>query len=273
MILFYEICISHKGFDRLKMKELKKYTAMKKSNFLVILIAFSTVLSGCVNLESEHDKTTILAKRLNICVILDGTDRLCNQAGVPIVSSDEIVEFAKMLANNGVGSFYLSYVDNNCDNNRVAVFEWDMKKPTEIGRKPGHVKVAEYDAMKSANKMEMAAYSEALNNAVELFARDCETICKSAYSDIVAKQKNGSDVTGAINQAIRLLRANQEESDFSSIILVSDGCDNVGKQLDDLQSSKLFIVNSNVSKHQYADIVSKEFVTLRQSFNYIFSKK
>lgn len=246
---------------------------MKKSNFLVILIAIVVVFAGCASSEPEKSNSNDTIKRYNLCLLLDGTDRLSNQAGVPIVSSGEVVECAKMLANNGVGSFYLGYVDNNCDNNRVAVFEWDMKKPTEIGRKPGHVKVAEHDAMKSANEMEMAAYSEALNNALELFAKDCETICQSAYSDIVAKQKNGSDVTGAINQAIRLLKTNQEESDFSSIILVSDGCDNVGKQLDDLQSSKLFIVNSNVSKHQYADIVSKEFVTLRQSFNYIFSKK
>lgn len=241
-------------------------------NFVTIIVSM-TLLSCCGNLKSNPMENSAETNHYNLCLILDGTDRLSNQAGVPIVSSDEIVEFVKMFANNGVGSFYLSYVDNNCDNNRVAVFEWDMKKPTEIGRKPGHVKVAEYDAMKSANEMEIAAYSEALNDALELFAKECETICKSAYSDIVAKQKNGSDVTGAINQAIRLLKANQEESDFSSIILVSDGCDNVGKQLDDLQSSKLFIVNSNVSKHQYADIVSKEFVTLRQSFNYIFSKK
>ena len=245
---------------------------MKKRNFLVILITFAAIVTSCASMESNQSDSNASISHYNLCLILDGTDRLSNQAGVPIVSSDEIVEFVKMFANNGTGSFYLSYVDNNCDNNRVAVFEWDMKKPTEIGRKPGHVKVAEYDAMKSANEMEMAAYSEALNDALELFAKECETICKSAYSDIVAKQKNGSDVTGAINQAIRLLKANQEESDFSSIILVSDGCDNVGKQLDDLQSSKLFIVNSNVSKHQYADIVSKEFVTLRQSFNYIFSK-
>lgn len=124
---------------------------MKKLLGFATIIASMAILSCCGNLESKQMEDSVVANHYNLCLILDGTDRLSNQAGVPIVSSDAIVEFAKMLANNGVGSFYLGYVDNNCDNNRVAVFEWDMKKPAEIGGKPGHVKVAEYDAMKSAN--------------------------------------------------------------------------------------------------------------------------
>lgn len=245
---------------------------MRKFLELATIFISMTIVSGCGHLSPKQDDFS-LTNRYNLCLILDGTDRLSNQAGVPLVSPDEIVEFAKQFANKGVGSFYVSYVDDNCDNNRIAVFEWDKKRPVEIGKKPGHVKVAEYNAMKADNEMETSAYTAALENTIELFSKDCEMICKAAYSDNVAKQKKGSDVTGAINQAIRLLRANKEISDYSYIILVSDGCDNVGKQLDDLQSADLFIVNSNVSKHQYADIVSKEFVTLRQTFNYLFSKK
>lgn len=256
-----------------KLKQNKlNYTVMKTSIFSAIVFASVMMISSCGNTDSINENS-IPAKSYNICILLDGTDRISNQAGVPVVSPDEIVEFAKMFANNGGGSLYLGYIDDNCDNNKVAVFEWNEKKPVEIGKKPGYMKVAEYNKLKASNDSTIIAYRTALDSAITEFSHNCETICESAYSETVAKHKKGSDVTGAINQAIRLLRANQDKYDFSYIILVSDGLDNVGKQLDDLQSSKLFIVNSNVSMHQYADIISKEFVTLKQSFNYIFSMK
>ena len=85
------------------------------------------------------------------------------------------------------------------------------------------------------------------------------------------KKKKGSDVNGAINKASKLLRASTQEGVHSYIILVSDGCDNVGKELNKFDTNtELTIVNSTTIKHQYQEYVSKEYVTLKQVYNYIF---
>ena len=246
---------------------------MKKMMYLAIMIAMMTVMSSCGSVESKQKKDepqTI--NRYNICLVLDGTDRLANENGVPQISSSEVVELAKMLANKGVGNLYLSYVDANCDNNKVAIFDWHKKRPIELEAKPGYMKMSEYKKIEEKYQSDTLSYSSSLVDAIGMFSRDCERTCNIAYSDEVAKQKKGSDVNGAINQAIRLLRANEQQSDFSFIILVSDGCDNVGKELAFFpQSTQLLLVNSNVAKHQYEEIVEREFVTLSQALNYIFN--
>lgn len=246
---------------------------MKKFIELAIIIAIMTAaMSSCGSMESKLGNETKTINRYNICLVLDGTDRLTNENGVPQISSSEVVELAKMLANKGVGNLYLSYVDANCDNNKVAIFDWRKKRPIELGAKPGYMKMSEYKEIEEKYQSDTLSYSSSLVDAIGMFSRDCERICNIAYSDEVAKQKKGSDVNGAINQAIRLLRANEQQSDFSYIILVSDGCDNVGTELAFFpQSTQLLLVNSNVAKHQYGDIVEREFVTLGQASNYIFN--
>lgn len=246
---------------------------MKKFIELAIIIAIMTsAMSSCGSMESKLGNETKTINRYNICLVLDGTDRLTNENGVPQISSSEVVELAKILANKGVGNLYLSYVDANCDNNKVAIFDWHKKRPIELGAKPGYMKISEYKEIEEKYQSDTLSYSSSLVDAIGMFSRDCERIYNIAYSDEVAKQKNGSDVNGAINQAIRLLRANEQQSDYSYIILVSDGCDNVGKELAFFpQSTQLLLINSNVAKHQYDDIVEREFVTLGQASNYIFN--
>lgn len=246
---------------------------MKKFIELAIIIAIMTAaMSSCGSMESKLGNETKTINRYNICLVLDGTDRLTNENGVPQISSSEVVDLAKMLANKGVGNLYLSYVDANCDNNKVAIFDWHKKRPIELGAKPGYMKMSEYKEIEEKYQSDTLSYSSSLVDAIGMFSRDCERIYNIAYSDEVAKQKNGSDVNGAINQAIRLLRANEQQSDYSYIILVSDGCDNVGKELAFFpQSTQLLLINSNVAKHQYDDIVEREFVTLSQASNYIFN--
>ena len=246
---------------------------MKKFIELAIIIAIMTAaMSSCGSMESKLGNETKTINRYNICLVLDGTDRLTNENGVPQISSSEVVELAKMLANKGVGNLYLSYVDANCDNNKVAIFDWHKKRPIELGAKPGYMKMSEYKEIEEKYQSDTLSYSSSLVDAIGMFSSDCERIYNIAYSDEVAKQKNGSDVNGAINQAIRLLRANEQQSDYSYIILVSDGCDNVGKELAFFpQSTQLLLINSNVAKHQYDNIVEREFVTLSQASNYIFN--
>ena len=241
--------------------------------YLAIIIAMMTAMASCGSVESKQKSESRTVDRYNICLVLDGTDRLSNQNGVPQVTSQEVVELAKTLAKKGIGSFYLSYVDANCDNNNVAIFDWHKESPIMPGVKPTYMKMSEYKEITQKYQTDSLSYSSGLIDAIGAFSRDCEKICNIAYSDEVANLKNGSDVNGAINQAIRLLRASEHQTDLSYIVLVSDGCDNIGKDLTPIpESTKLFIINTNVAKHQYGELVSKEFVTLKQVTNYIFNK-
>lgn len=233
------------------------------------IIAFLPACDACLTSE-QGDLTS--AKQFNICLVLDGTDRLSEENGVPCITNDELVGIAETLSQKGTGSLYVSYVDNNCDNNRIAIFEWMENMPIAHVKKPDYMKMAEYKNLVFSDTENREAYDSRLALALGDFNRESNRIREFAYSDAVANQKKGSDVNGAINQACRLLRASESGAQESFIILVSDGCDNVGKKLEPLpHTTELIIVNTNVSKHQFNDAVSKEFVTLKQAVNYIFN--
>ena len=229
------------------------------------------ILQGCEpNNRTERD-TVQVHNSYNICLILDGTDRLTEENGVPQLSLDEIEYFAQKISDNGKGTLYVTYVDNNCDNNQVAIFEWLEDKPVEHGEKLSYMKMLEYKKQQEEEDVIKNAYACRKNSALNEFLNQCSVVHELAYSDIVARQKKGSDVNGAINQASRLLRASRVEGIRSYIILVSDGCDNVGKVLENIEEeTELIIVNSNVTKHHFHEYVSKEFVSLKQVINYVF---
>lgn len=241
---------------------------MRAIQFLALMVATCVFLPSCISTNNQEDLSN---EYYNICLVLDGTDRLSEQNGVLCISKNDITEIAKDIANSGTGCLYVSYVDDNCDNNHIAIFEWEARKPVINNTKLDYMQIKEFeDNMREAND-KLNAYNVELDNAVLKFGTETETICQSAYSDAVARSRKGSDVNGAINQAIRLLRASERVNTPSYIILISDGCDNVGKQLAELPSSvELIIVNTNVSKHQYCDIISKDYVTMKQALNYIF---
>lgn len=93
----------------------------------------------------------------------------------------------------------------------------------------------------------------------------------SAYSEKVAKARNGSDINGALNQALRLLSPNAKKSDVNIILLISDGVDNGGKALSDKpENIEIILLNDNVAKHSYGEFIDNEFVTLNQAINHIF---
>lgn len=245
---------------------------MKKELLLLMATAIMTVLQSCNAVLDVPQNTSNCTEHYNICLMIDGTDRLSNQNDIPYVSAEEMKSLADNLCNNGLGTIYVSYIDKDCDNNQVAVFEWRKTKPADIGSKLSYEKRNTYLKKVEKREEEKNAFEAEKLRALNLFFKDCEAIEKSAYSGSVAKQKNGSDVNGAINKAMRLLKASELLNGKSYIVLVSDGCDNVGKQLQTLpDNTELFIVNSNVSKHHYGDIVSKEFVTFRQAQKYMFS--
>jgi len=245
---------------------------MKNYQLWTILFVISVFLTSCNALASAQQDAPTHQKQYNICLVLDGTDRLSEENGVPCVPYEEMVNLANTLTEKGTGNLYVSYVDNNCDNNRVAVFEWSEMKPSAPGNKPDYMKMAKYNELVSAYEEAQGKYSSHLEESIRAFSHDCSCIEKMAYSDVVAHQKKGSDVNGAINQADRLLRASAHGDNHPYIILVSDGCDNVGKELAELtQGTEILLVNSNVAKHQYGNLISREFVTLDQAINYIFN--
>jgi hypothetical protein len=244
---------------------------MKNKAVLSIVMTVLLLLQSCGSVTDESVSADSECKYYNVCIILDGTDRLSQSNSVPRIEIDEIVKFARTISEKGKGSLYVGYVDKNCDNNSVAMFEWNQDRPSEIGKKPDYMTVKEYEKQKHFSDSIADAYRSSIDAAIMNNRTEIASIQELAYSDFVAQQSRGSDVNGAINQAIRLLRASDGDFEKSYIVLVSDGVDNVGKALNTLPDSiELLIVNANDSKHQYGDLVSKEFVTLTQAFNYIF---
>ncbi len=237
-----------------------------------MVVIVMTSIQSCNSSSKETLDSFQNDKQYNICLILDGTDRLTEENSVPELSSDEISNLAQTITERGKGFLYVTYIDKDCDNNHIAIFEWQEDKPLSHGEKPGYMKMVDYKKQEKAYNDEKESYDCHLTDAISKFSNECMSILESAYSDAVALQRNGSDVNGAINKASKLLRASTREGVHSYIILVSDGCDNVGKELYNLDAhTELIIVNSNVTKHQYQEYVSKEYVTLKQVFNYIFS--
>lgn len=226
---------------------------------------------SCTSTKNESEDSSIDTEFYNICLILDGTDRLAEQNGVPYISHFEIREIAEKITDNGKGTLYVTYIDNDCGNNKFTMFEWDLNRPdTSIVKHDCDV-MKEHMERKKKLESQFKDYIKQRDEAVAAFDKECQNLESLAYSDIVAKKKAGSDVNGAINQAVRFLGTSEQDPAPSYIILISDGCDNVGKQLSAIPSNhKLLIVNSSEPKHQYQDLIHREFVSIKQVMNYIF---
>lgn len=243
---------------------------MRKFNLLLILSAILAIAS-CATPESS-DVVDSPITRYNIVVVLDGTDRLQAENVVPIVGQDEVLEVATKMLESGVGSMYITYVDNNADNNQSAILDFNETKPNKPEPRPSYVPVSEYrKQVEEPYQNDSIDYEDSKVLHLRSFKKDCENIVQLAYSDVVATNKRGSDVIGAINQAYRLLKPNMTEANRNIIILVSDGVDNVGKEpLPNPDGVDLYLVNGSVSKHSLGDIVDNEFVTINQIIKHIF---
>lgn len=241
-------------------------------HYFIIAIAIVTYFLFATSCDAPvHSRENISTSIpcFNVCVTIDGTDRLDGDNGIPLVTVDELVDIANLLSDLGKCTLYCTYVDKECDNNSVAIFEWMDEKPQKPAPKNGYTMVSQYNEAVAKYESNLSRFNEQLKTHLDVFSMECKQIVAEAYSDAVAKQKKGSDVTGAINAAARLLRASDSESVNSFIILVSDGVDNVGKTLKPIPDNyELIIVNTNVTKHQYGDKV-REYATLKQAIDHI----
>ena len=243
---------------------------MKKFNILLILSALLAIAS-CNTPESSEVVDSPIT-RYNIDVVLDGTDRLQTENVVPIISQDEILVMASKMLESGEGTMYITYVDNNSDNNQSAILDFNDPKPEKPEPRPSYVPVSEYRKQKEEPyQNDSTDYEGSKVLHLQSFEKDCENIVQLAYSDVVATNKRGSDVYGAINQAFRLLKPNMTGANKNIIILVSDGVDNVGKEPQPKPDGvDLYLVNGSFSKHSLGDIVDNEFVTINQIIKQIF---
>lgn len=244
---------------------------MKKTFFTTAAFVLSVLSVCCTSNREDSQESTLKDARYNIALVIDGTDRNSTQNGIPEVSAEEMVSLAYAITEKGSGSLYVTFVDDNCDNNQVAIFDWVMKKPDEPGEKKGYTPMQEYKDMVACYNQQKSVYDSTINNDTASFAAECRKLRTQAYSNKVATTTNGSDVNGVINQSVKLLQTSGTDTRKSYIILVSDGCDNVGKELCKLPPNiEVLMVNTNTAKHQYGDSISKEFANLKQAYKYIF---
>lgn len=243
---------------------------MKKFNLLLILSAILAIAS-CTSPDSSEVVDSPIT-RYNIVVVLDGTDRLQTENVVPIVGQDDVLIMASKMLESGVGTMYITYIDDNSDNNQVAILDFDETEPKRPEPRPSYVPMSEYrEQVEGPYQKKRTAYKDSKVLHLQSFEKDCENIVNLAYSDVVATNKGGSDVIGAISQAYRLLKPNMTEANRNIIILVSDGIDNVGKERHAKPDGvELYLVNGSVDKHSFVDIVDNEFVTINQIIKYIF---
>ena len=235
--------------------------------FILVFVVtlWLTLFSSCNSQQHNEDLKSTL-KHYNICLIIDGTDLITGESGIPKLKKGDIIELANTLSCKGVGSLYVGYIDSNADNNAWAIFEWSDTPPIYPGPKPSHEQIKKYSTKIDAYDTAKKKYDDKLSSTLEAFEHDCDNIFNMAYSNEVARQKYGSDINGAVNIAVKFLKS--DEVSKSHIILISDGVDNVHKELASIPASiELLIVNTNAAKHQFEQ--AKEFVTLKQVTNYI----
>ena len=237
---------------------------MKKVFYLFVTLIAA---AACVD-EKPVEKTGY--EVFNICLVLDGTDVVSNQYSVPKVSVDEILELSKVITKEGQGTLYVTYIDDQAENNTPAIFEHYVEDPMTAPVKQPYVEVAAYE--KEVQAYERWCKDNDAEIALELedFRNQCMKIVSTAYSERISGPYKNSDVNGAVAQAVKLLEGSATPQSKSFILMVSDGVDNIGKEQPSLPVGvELLLVNGSTSDHSLA-YVTRELATLPQAESIIF---
>ena len=236
---------------------------------ILALVALCSFFVSC-HTTTDTTESAKTEKVYNVAVILDGTDRIQNSNAISQVSTAELTDLARKIADNGTGSLFVSYVDRDCSNNYFALFEIDEEKPQAPGKKKEHVMQSNYDQQMRKYKDAIETYDEKFTQALERFSCSCDKIVTAAYSNEVATEKNGSDVKGALSKALRAIAA-YDKAETSHIILVSDCIHNAKDiEIEDIPDSvELISVNTN-DGGDFKDLITKQCLTFSQIANYLF---
>ncbi len=234
------------------------------------IFALSYIFASCQP-ASDSAESANSEKVYNVAVILDGTDRLTNSNAISQISTAELTDLARKIAENGTGSLFVTYIDRNCSNNHFALFEIWEQKPKEPGPKKEHVMKNTYDKLIQEYEAAVLEYQKMLADALDRFSYSCEKVTKAAYSDQTASERYGSDVYGAVNKALKATLVNEDKAEISHIVLVSDCIHNAKTTaLAEVPDCvELIAVNTN-DKDNLGKDISRRFLTFDQVLNFLF---
>ncbi len=259
-------------------------------NKSIIFLAIGTMLlTGCSDTTSfkSYVDTYLLGKQevvetkvadFEIVLFVDGTDKIHNEYAVPFVDMDFMTYLVNKIQQSGEGKLWLGYIDAESQNNRVAYIEI-ARGPRLIeitGKKRSETNTEFYERYNLETmkfKKDSTDFERSNSQKLSVFLKEVQEIIKIAYSDKVAKSKNGSDVNGAINSGTRLLNIINDSAAKQYIILVSDGVDNIGKPLSKVPDNvEVILVNNSGSKCRLeTEVIELDNLTRMEEF--IFSDK
>ena len=244
-----------------------------ENSSIVLALSALVVATGCVS-SGDARSTEKESASYNICLILDGTDRYHLQQAIPLLKADDVMDIAEKVQSCGAGTLWVTFISENSEKNGNAYLKiLPEPKPPKLERKKEYETPAEYTNKTSAKieqfKSDSVLFAESKSERFSKFRYDLQEILKTAYSDRIAKTKNGSDIHGAINLGVKLLKSNPNAS-TSYLILVSDLDDNVGKELGFVPDNiSVICVNQSYSRHKLGSIINMELSSLEQ-LDFIF---
>ena len=209
----------------------------------------------------------------NIVIVLDGTDRKAQEHSIPIASLSDIKNFVGKIKENGKGRLWLTFIDDNMDNNPIAYFEMLHTSPEKPEKKRSETN-AQYIKRCEDYKKDEIDFDSNYNINIAAFLEEAEKIISAAYSNKVATKNPGSDIYGAINSATRILKTIPDGVNTKKVIvLLSDGVDNIGKALNEVPPDvKILLINNSGSRTKLKNETAViELDNLARMESYIFN--
>ena len=238
------------------------------------VIILSITLLTTISCHNTTEQVPTNEHFFNICLIIDGTDRIDKQQSIPDVDIDFVMDLAEKIQRKGGGIFWFTYISENSEKNPNAFLRvYNAPTCPKQERKKDYETPSEYakknDLIKAKFISDSITFEKGKAERFSKFRGNVQEILKMAYSDRVAKNKKGSDVHGAINLGIKLLQS-YLHAPTSHLILVSDLIDNVGTELGAIPDDITVIcVNQSFSRHKLDRIIQLELSSLEQ-LDYIF---
>jgi len=250
--------------------------------FSVFAVITTALVTGCSNTSETKsfvnkyllgEKDPEVVPDYNIVIIVDGTDLKHKEYAVPMVTVEYIAQFADKIQQKGKGRLWLGYVDESSENNSIAYLEI-FQAPHEITDKMRSETKLEYSERLKKMATDSMAFEKDKSQRLFTFLEEAQKIIQVAYSTKVITAKRGSDVDGALNAGMRLLKTVSIDSDTKKyVVLVSDGVDNIGKKINGIPDNvKVLLVNNSGSKNHLGDEII-DLDNLTRMEEYIFSGK
>lgn len=151
---------------------------MKQLQFMLILSVLVVSIVSCSTTGIPESNNTHPAKRYNIVIVLDGTDGLVEENCVPMLQVEDIMSIANKMTTNGIGTIYVSWVDNNSDNNQAAVMEYELTAPNPIPQRPNYVPVSKYNAQIEQYKSDSVIWANEKRTIYDSFRADCNRVIR-----------------------------------------------------------------------------------------------